>query len=133
MWRHLSQEKIEVSESKDISANHTTQSVDAQTIKDTESKTVAQALESIPGTYIEQTGARNDTGVRIRGFKQSRVPVYVDGIPFMYRTIKTTDLSRFTTYDISEIEVSKGYVSPMYGANTMGGAVNLITKTYQRV
>ncbi|WP_333805056.1 TonB-dependent receptor plug domain-containing protein [Sulfurospirillum sp.] len=120
--------KIEVSESKDISANHTTQSVDAQTIKDTESKTVAQALESIPGTYIEQTGARNDTGVRIRGFKQSRVPVYVDGIPVYVPYDKTTDLSRFTTYDISEIEVSKGYVSPMYGANTMGGAVNLITK-----
>ncbi|ATB70655.1 TonB-dependent receptor [Sulfurospirillum diekertiae] len=120
--------KIEVSESKDISANQTTEFVDAQTIKDTESKTVAQALESIPGTYIQQTGARNDTGIRIRGFNQSRVPIYVDGIPVYVPYDKTTDLSRFTTYDIDEIDVSKGYVSPMYGANTMGGAVNLITK-----
>lgn len=62
--------KIEVSESKDISANQTTQTVDAQTIKDTESKTVAQALENIPGTYIEQTGARNDTGIRIRALNK---------------------------------------------------------------
>ena len=120
--------KIEVSESKDISANKTTESVDAQMIKDTESKTVAQALENISGTYIEQTGARNDTGIRIRGFKQSRVSIYVDGIPIYVPYDRTTDLSRFTTYDIAEIDVSKGYVSPMYGANTMGGAVNLVTK-----
>lgn len=120
--------KIEVSESKDISANQTVESVDAQTMKDTESKNAVQALTELPGVFVDQTGAKNQMDVRIRGFKKSRVPVYVDGIPVYVPYNRETDLSRFTTYDLSEIEVSKGYVSPMYGANTMGGAINLVTK-----
>lgn len=120
--------KIEVTSEKDISANQTTQSIDAQTIKDTESKNAVQALTELPGVFIDQNGAKGQEDVRIRGFKKSRVPVYVDGIPVYVPYNRETDLSRFTTYDLSEIEVSKGYVSPMYGANTMGGAINLVTK-----
>lgn len=45
---------------------------------------------------------------------------------------RETDLGRYTTYDISEIIVSKGYASPMYGANTLGGAVNIVTKSPPR-
>ena len=39
------------------------------------------------------------------------------------------DLGRFTTFDLSRIDISKGASSVLYGANTMGGAVNLISKT----
>jgi len=120
--------KIEVTSEKDISANQTTQSIDAQTMKERESKNAVEALMEVPGVFVEQTGAKNQMDVRIRGFKKSRVPVYVDGIPVYVPYNRETDLSRFTTYDLSAIEVSKGYVSPMYGANTMGGAINLITK-----
>lgn len=120
--------KVEVSSEKDISANLTTQSIDAQTIKETQSKNTVQALTELPGIFIDQNGAKGQMDVRVRGFKKSRVPVYIDGIPVYVPYNKETDLSRFTTYDLSEIEVSKGYVSPMYGVNTMGGAINLITK-----
>lgn len=120
--------KVEITTEKDVSANKTTQTIDAQTIKETESKTAVQALTELPGIFVDQSGPKAQMDVRIRGFKKSRVPVYVDGIPVYVPYNRETDLSRFTTYDLSEIQVSKGYVSPMYGANTMGGAINLVTK-----
>ncbi len=33
----------------------------------------------------------------------------------------------FDTYGLSEVSISKGYASPQYGINTLGGAVNIIT------
>ncbi len=120
--------KIEVTSEKDISANPSVEVVTSETIKETDAKTVVDALQSTPGVYTDYTGARGESKVRVRGFSSNRVPIYVDGIPIYVPYDHNIDLGRFKTYDIGEIDVSKGYVSPMYGANTMGGAINLITK-----
>ncbi|DAB37169.1 MAG TPA: hypothetical protein CFH80_01005 [Sulfurospirillum cavolei] len=120
--------KIEVTSEKDISANPSVEVVTSETIKETDAKTVVDALQSTPGVYADYAGARGESKVRVRGFSSNRVPIYVDGIPIYVPYDHNIDLGRFKTYDIGEIDVSKGYVSPMYGANTMGGAINLITK-----
>lgn len=124
--------QVEVTTSVDISQNKTTQVVSSEEIKDTESKNVVEALEKVPGIFLEKIGAKNQESVRIRGFKSTRVPIYVDGIPIYVPYNRQTDLSLFTPYDLSEITVSKGYTSPMYGANTIGGAVNLVTRKPQK-
>ncbi len=41
---------------------------------------------------------------------------------------KQTDWGQFAIFDASEIQISKGYTSALYGPNTMGGAINLTTK-----
>lgn len=120
--------RIEVTGTSDIGQNKTIQTVDAQTIQESESKNVVEALQTIPGVFVQQTGKKNLTDIRVRGFDNRRVPIFVDGIPVYVPYNRETDLGRYTTYDISEIIVSKGYVSPMYGANTLGGAVNIVTK-----
>lgn len=120
--------KIEVTSEKDISANPSVEVVTSETMKETDAKTVVDALQSTPGVYTDYTGARGESKVRVRGFSSNRVPIYVDGIPIYVPYDHNIDLGRFKTYDIGEIDVSKGYVSPMYGTNTMGGAINLITK-----
>ena len=38
------------------------------------------------------------------------------------------DLGRFTTFDLAEINVAKAGASLLYGPNTLGGAVNLVTR-----
>ncbi|HVW62833.1 MAG TPA: hypothetical protein VHC48_22430 [Puia sp.] len=38
------------------------------------------------------------------------------------------DLARFTTFDLAEVNVSKGYTSVIYGPNALGGAINLISR-----
>lgn len=120
--------KIEVTSQKDISANPSVDIVSSETMKETEAKNVVEALQSMPSVYADYAGARGESKVRVRGFSSTRVPIYIDGIPIYVPYDHNIDLGRFKTYDIGEIDVSKGYVSPMYGANTMGGAINLITK-----
>lgn len=120
--------KVEVTSQKDISQNPSVEVVSSETIKETEAKTVVEALQSVPSVYPDYTGARGESKVRVRGFSSTRVPIYIDGIPIYVPYDHNIDLGRFKTYDLGEIDVSKGYVSPMYGANTMGGAINLITK-----
>jgi iron complex outermembrane receptor protein len=57
----------------------------------------------------------------------------VDGIPIYVPYDGYVDLNRFLTSDISEIQIAKGYTSPLLGPNTLGGAVNLITRVPQRL
>lgn len=120
--------QIEVTDTSDVSQNKTTVEVTRDTIEETESTTAVEALQVVPGVIVQNTGKKNLMDIRLRGFDSSRVPIYIDGIPVYVPYNKETDLGRYTTYDLSQITVSKGYVSPMYGPNTLGGAVNLITR-----
>lgn len=120
--------QIEVTTKADISQNRAVDVVESEVIKNTEAKTIVEALESVPGVYSTYSGARAETNIRIRGFDSTRVPIFIDGIPIYVPYDRNMDLGRFKTYDVSQVSVSKGYVSPMYGPNTMGGAVNIVTK-----
>ena len=88
---------------------------------------VAQSLQIIPSVNINYTGSRNESSVYVRGFDIRSVPIYVDGIPIYVPYDGYVDLSRFTTADLSSIEVSKGYSSILYGPNTIGGTINMIS------
>lgn len=118
---------IEVSAKADIHAT-STDSVDSKKIENARDKTILEALRTQPGIFVSSSGQRNEEQVRIRSFHNSRVGMFLDGIPVYVPYDKNIDYNRFTTYDIGEINIQKGYVSPFLGANTMGGAINLITK-----
>lgn len=90
------------------------------------SNDVSTSLRTLPSVMYYNSGSRNESMVFIRGFDIRSVPVFVDGIPVYVPYDGYVDLSRFTTFDISRIDVSKGYSSIMYGANTLGGAINLV-------
>ena len=57
--------KVEVTSQKDISQNPSVEVVLSETIKETEAKTVVEALQSVPSVYADYTGARGETKVRV--------------------------------------------------------------------
>jgi iron complex outermembrane receptor protein len=71
---------------------------------------------------------RNEKMIYVRGFDARQVPLFIDGIPVYVPYDGYVDLNRFTTADLSSIQVSKGFSSVSYGPNTLGGAVNLISR-----
>lgn len=118
--------KVNVTDTGEIPS--ATSIIDAQEMQDYERKTVVDALNLIPGTSIQNFGARNEQMIMVRGFDVKHAPLFIDGIPIAVPYDGYVDFSRFTTFDLSEIEVSKGLASPLLGANTFAGAINLVTK-----
>lgn len=102
--------------------------IDLEDIRQHNRETVGAALDMLPGVTISKTGARNEQTINVRGFDLRQVPVFIDGIPIYVPYDGYVDLGRFTTFDLSRIEVAKGFSSMVYGPNTMGGAINLISR-----
>lgn len=88
---------------------------------------VASAINTLPSVQFVNVGGRNEGAVYVRGFDTRSVPVFADGIPVYVPYDGYVDLSRFSVADLSKIEVSKGYTSILYGANTIGGSINLVS------
>jgi iron complex outermembrane recepter protein len=109
-----------------ISATVDKSTVDAAEMQKYNATDVSSALRTMPSLVISENGSRNESTIYLRGFDIRSVPVFMDGIPVYVPYDGYVDLARFTTYDISKIDVAKGFSSMTYGANTIGGAINLI-------
>lgn len=91
--------------------------------------TVDSALNYLPGLSLDHSASRNEVRVFLRGYDSiGRIPLYLDGIPIQVPYDGVIDLGRFQTRDIAEIQVAKGYSSPLMGANNLGGSINLVTR-----
>lgn len=120
--------KVEVTSDR-IDSNLTAVVLNKQELKNYNSNTVAQSLRFTPGIQYEPaSGQRGEPRFSIRGFSDKQVGIFIDGIPIYSIYDKQTDWSQFSTFNVSEIQISKGYTSPIYGPNTLGGAVNIVTK-----
>jgi iron complex outermembrane receptor protein len=98
----------------------------AQMMRQADALTTAAALELIPGVSQSRVGARNEQMVYVRGFDLRQVPLFIDGVPVYVPYDGYVDLGRFNTFDLSRMQVDKGASSMLYGANTLGGAINLV-------
>jgi iron complex outermembrane receptor protein len=91
-------------------------------------QTVDQALSLVPGANASNTGgSRNERVVYIRGFDRFQTTISIDGVRVFLPADNRIDFARFLTADLSEIQVSKGYVSVLDGPGGVGGAINLVT------
>lgn len=88
--------------------------------------TVADALDMLPGVDIQQGG--KNAWVYLRGFDQEDMKVLIDGVPAYQTYDKVVDLSLIPVDSVAKITVTKGASSVLYGANTFGGVINIITK-----
>lgn len=121
--------QITVTASREDERPLATEVLDRDTLWDFSKDGVAEALNLIPGVATTAgAGNRNETLISIRGFNRWQVPLLMDGIRLYLPADNRIDFDRFLTPDLSEIQVSKGYVSVINGPDGMGGAINLVTR-----
>ncbi len=100
-------------------------------IKKSGKKTVADVLETVAGVTITRYGTEGSlTNVYIRGSKSGNVLILIDGVKVSDPTLPGNlyDIAGLMTSNIERIEVIKGAMSSMYGAEASGGVINIITK-----
>ena len=93
---------------------------------------IEDALRHVPGVEIERSGSLGKTtSIKIRGAGSQQVTVLVDGMRVSSPTLGSTELSDLTLDGIDRIEIVRGPQSTLYGADAIGGVVNIITKKGQ--
>ncbi|MDD5449707.1 MAG: TonB-dependent receptor [Candidatus Omnitrophica bacterium] len=91
---------------------------------------ITQILETLPSINILNYGSYGSTkSVHTRGASSSQVVTLIDGRPVNTPRDGETDHNTIPLNNIERIEVSRGPAASIYGANAVGGVINIITKS----
>ena len=88
---------------------------------------ISDVLKFIPGATVT-FGDKDTYSLKLRGTDGKRIALLVDGVPVYEPYFSTFDLKTISAGGIDTIQVTKGPSSVLYGPNTLGGLVNVITK-----
>lgn len=92
---------------------------------------VVDLLSRVPGVQIRQSGGRGSaTGVFIRGTSTAQTLVLIDGVRVGSATAGGANgaLEHLNIEQIERVEVLRGSRSVMYGADAIGGVIQIFTR-----
>ena len=108
-------------------------SIDQDFIKDrAHGLTYPELLKEIPGVYsTAETGSYGDAKINIRGFKNENISVLLNGVPISGLTSGSMFWNNWVGLAdaTSAIQVQKGIGASMLSDNSVGGSINIITKS----
>jgi outer membrane receptor for ferrienterochelin and colicins len=87
---------------------------------------LADVLEEHPGLDVFR--GVGGAAVRVQGLDPQYVLLLVDGERINGRVNDVIDLTRFQADDIERVEILRGSASALYGADAIGGVINVITR-----
>jgi iron complex outermembrane receptor protein len=88
---------------------------------------LSEGIRYAPGVSVT-FGDKSTYTLKLRGVDDKRIAMLVDGIPSYEPYFSSFDLKTFATDGIDSLQITKGPSSVLYGANTLGGIVNIITR-----
>ncbi len=105
----------------------TNTTVNREDVKEHSDKTLDDSLKNVPGLQVG-THKKGSVRASFRGFDQNRIAILIDGMPVNDIYSTDIDISNIPVSDISEIIVSRGAASALFG--TMGGVgiINILTR-----
>ena len=99
-------------------------------------KTVDEALSELKGVFTKRNKGLMDStsSVRLRGFKGDQYTlILLDGQPLNDAYTGGLEWGMLPVDNIERIEVIRGAASALFGGNAMGGVINIITKTPEKL
>ena len=108
--------------------------ITSRQLEETQKFTVLDALRTVPGLDVVQTGGPGgQTSVFIRGAKSEDALILLDGVEMNDPSTpgRSFDFAQLTTANIERIEIIRGPQSTLYGSDAMSGVINIISKTGQ--
>ena len=99
-------------------------------IESSQATNIAELLEMLPGVQIASTGGPGSTtSLFVRGTNTAQSLVLINGQRIGSATSGSSPLQYIDPNQIERIEVVRGPKASLYGADAIGGVVNIITRT----
>ena len=103
--------------------------IDAERIRASTADSVEDLLRREAGVQVSRNGAPGQSaGVFIRGAGSSNTVVLVDGVRIGSATLGQVGFEAISLAQIERIEVLRGPGSSLYGADAVGGVIQIFTK-----
>ncbi len=103
--------------------------IDAETIRRTTADSVEDLLRRAAGIQIVRNGGPGQTsGYFVRGMSTNGTLVLIDGVRAGSATLGQVDFEALTLSQIDRIEVLRGPASSLYGADGVGGVIQIFTR-----
>lgn len=102
--------------------------IDSEAIRRSGAQSLAELLQRQPGVEIVQNGGPGGTsGVFLRGANAAQTLVLVDGLRIASASSGATALEAIPLDQIDHIEILRGPSSSLYGADAIGGVIQVFT------
>ena len=103
--------------------------IDAETIRNTTADSVEDLLRRAAGLQIIRNGGPGQSsGYFVRGMSTNGTLVLIDGVRAGSATLGQADFEALSLAQIDRIEVLRGPASSLYGADGVGGVVQIFTR-----
>lgn len=106
--------------------------IDADTLRNSGAGSVADVLRRYAGVQLASNGGPGQTtGYFLRGANTSSTVVMIDGVRVGSATLGQAAFESMSLASIERIEVLRGPASGLYGADAVGGVIQIVTKKGQ--
>jgi vitamin B12 transporter len=103
--------------------------IDSATIRATTADSVEDLIRRVAGMQLARNGGPGQsTGFFIRGASTNSTVVLVDGVRVGSATLGQAELEALSLAQIDHIEVLRGPASSLYGADAVGGVIQIFTR-----
>jgi vitamin B12 transporter len=104
--------------------------IDRAQIERAAASNVVDLLGRQPGIQFARNGGPGaSVSLYVRGTKPDQTKILVDGIPFNSTDLSGSSLQYLPLNNVERIEIVRGAASAIYGADAIGGVINIITRT----
>ncbi len=104
--------------------------VPASVLRQRAPNNISEAIELLPGLFTNNYGGPGDIKtVSLRGSSSAQVLVLLDGQRLNTAQSQDLDLGAIPVDAVERIEVVRGGASALYGADAVGGVINVVTRS----